>query len=373
MTKLYRSANGYFFKYKTTDGCWKNKAVPVSHVHDETLAQAWADDWIRVYTTTGAPPVTTTTAQQPTLGIAADEWLAWKKTVHGGENKSWRDCERFVRMYLRPHKIARCTADQLNVPTAVSYVEWVKGSGVAPYTQRNIVSMMRQFVSDLRGKGFLDIKENPFADPYVKKASPKGAPTTGEVIVHLSPAQISKLLACPDVPEDRRAKYTVAYGTGLRAAEIAGLRWEDIDVTGAIPYIKVQRQRQTDRGGNVVTKPPKKNSYRTIPLHPRAAAALSSTKRGGDWVFDDIGGNWAAALRNDLASAGIPARVEGHAVTFHALRRSFMTALADAGFAENDIGVLAGHKSGTVTGKHYIAKNLPKFAKIIDQLPWEAP
>jgi integrase len=372
MTKLYKSSAGFFFKYKATDGCWKNKAVPVSHVHDEVLAQSWADDWMQVYTTTGAPPVAIITAPVVTVGTAAEEWLNWKRTTLGGENKSWRDHERFVRLYLRPHKIARCTAEQLNVPMAVAYIEWVKEAGVAAYTQRNIVSMMRQFVSDLRGKGFLDIKENPFLDPYVKKASPKGASTYGDTIVHLSPDAVMALVHCNGVSHANRVLYATAYGTGMRAAEMLGLRWDDIDLDAAIPHLKVQRQLQ--RGGGVdVIKPPKKGSHRSIPLHSELVKILRVWRSTG--VSTPFGGangssGWAEMLRDDLATAGLASTCEDHPITFHALRRSFMSALSEAGANESDIGTLGGHKQKTVTGKHYIVKHLPKFAKIIATLPW---
>ena len=351
------SRERWMVKQKTADGTWRAVTLPAT-ITDATHALAWC---------AGAMPPPASDRVM-SLSEAADHWLTWRKRVYGGETKSWHDCERFVRLYLRSHPIAKAKPADLTVPLAVSYCDFVKRSGVAPYTQRNIVTMMRNFVSDVRGRGWFACAENPFRDDYVRRSAPKGEPANGGLIVHMTPAQVSQLVAEPRVSVTNRALYTLAYATGLRAGELAGLTAADIVLDGDTPHLVVKRQRVWEAKGAVV-KEPKKKSFRTVPLHPRAREALRTLEHSA-WVFPGPTSNWAKMIRDDLGLAGLPTTMEGGRLTFHALRRSWMTALDSVGVSEGDIGVLAGHGAKTTAARHYIAKNLPKHTGIIARLPW---
>jgi integrase len=75
-------------------------------------------------------------------------------------------------------------------------------------------------------------------------------------------------------------------------------------------------------------------------------------------------------LRDDLTVAGVPTLFEGkHPITFHALRRTFMSLLEGEGVGRDLIGALAGHAGKTVTDRHYIAKNIERFNEAVKKLP----
>ena len=115
--------------------------------------------------------------------------------------------------------------------------------------------------------------------------------------------------------------------TGLRAAE---------SLDPPHPYVDVQRQiKRAAKVGLATFKPPKKKSYRQVPLHLLVVHVLRWWKEVGwnQWVtraplehgavFQNAQGEFirhsgAALFRSDLVSAGLQPTYEGHAQTFHA-------------------------------------------------------
>lgn len=124
--------------------------------------------------------------------------------------------------------------------------------------------------------------------------------------------------------------------TGARRAEMANLRWADIDF---------KWQSLTIRD--------KVEGERVIPLTPHLSKVLDELPRRNEWTFSSktakggrlVDANHAHA--RVLAAAGLPP------ITLHGLRRSFGT-LAE--WTEAPVGVVAqimGHKPSAVAEKHY--------------------
>lgn len=130
--------------------------------------------------------------------------------------------------------------------------------------------------------------------------------------------------------------------TGARKGEIAGLRWEDVDL----------------RFGGSLTIRDKVEGLRVIPCPAYMAHLLSSLPRQGPWVFGDsdeaprVGLSAAHNHRRALLAAGLP-----H-VSLHGLRRSFGS-LAE--WVEVPAGIVAqiqGHKPSATAEKHYRVRPL---------------
>lgn len=128
--------------------------------------------------------------------------------------------------------------------------------------------------------------------------------------------------------------------TGARKGEVAGLRWEDVDL----------------RFGGSLTIRDKVEGVRVIPCPPYLAQVLNALPRRNEWVFGPtaptIAGNAAYNHRRALTAAGLP-----H-LSLHDLRRSFGT-LAE--WVECPAGVVAqimGHKPSATAEKHYRARPL---------------
>lgn len=144
---------------------------------------------------------------------------------------------------------------------------------------------------------------------------------------------------------------TVALYTGLRMGDIINLVWSGdpkkdviVDIDGARIY---GTPSKTSRRGVRVN----------IPMHPKISEVLSRTGRDENLVFPwrakhpcvghrRKGEVWFADIMNE---AGIVAE-KGEKLSFHSLRHTFITRLADAGVAEDVRMRLAGHTNAATHG-----------------------
>jgi integrase len=123
-----------------------------------------------------------------------------------------------------------------------------------------------------------------------------------------TPAEIKRLIAAAK-PGRERAFLLVAALCGLRASELRGLRWSDIDPKAAVLHV---RQRADCFG--VIGAPKSASSRREVPLPPEALAELRS---------------WRLACPKtelDLAFPTTSGRAENHASVWRALEKTMVRA-----------------------------------------------
>ena len=136
--------------------------------------------------------------------------------------------------------------------------------------------------------------------------------------------------------------FRFAYYTGMRASELARLRWGHIDPERRVIRIDVQKSRKEG----------------AIPLSRKGIEVLGAVKRGGseDFVFRSARpggrGRSARAFKNRVTKlfaryrdeVGVPGEL-----AFHSLRHGFCTALAEAGVSPVVIKEAARHSSVSVS------------------------
>lgn len=122
-----------------------------------------------------------------------------------------------------------------------------------------------------------------------------------------------------------------------------------------------------------------------MPLHPAAADALAEWLDEGweihvgrapepdDFVFvKRTGKPWrprsAERFRAHALLAGLPTEIEGHALTFHALRRSFVSWLRHAKVPREARQVLMGHEPRTAEEKHYSEEDPAALAEFVARI-----
>ena len=86
-----------------------------------------------------------------------------------------------------------------------------------------------------------------------------------------TPDEIKRLIA--HLPDKYRPLLLTAIFTGLRASELRGLRWEDVD----LPHAKLHVRQRADRF-NKIDKPKSESSERTVPLMPMVVNTLREWK-----------------------------------------------------------------------------------------------
>ena len=81
----------------------------------------------------------------------------------------------------------------------------------------------------------------------------------------------------------RIPEISIILHSGLRRGEVLGLKWEDIDLKNHT--LSVNRSIADKEGGGTEIRPPKWNSYRTIPIELEAVKILKSIQKNGEYVF----------------------------------------------------------------------------------------
>ncbi|MGA3222087.1 MAG: site-specific integrase [Acidimicrobiales bacterium] len=180
-----------------------------------------------------------------------------------------------------------------------------------------------------------------------------------------TPDQVRSFLLAAE--SDRlRALWHLVLATGLRRAELAGLRWRDVALDRAPPVLAVRTTRTTAGHAVVEHDPKTKSSRRVVHLdsgtvdilrHHHEAMAVEAEKRGeltvSEYVFvDEFGDPYhPAQLTRDLHSlqhrAGLPE------ITLHDLRHTAATVALLAGVHPKVVSERHGHASTQITLDRY--------------------
>jgi len=158
------------------------------------------------------------------------------------------------------------------------------------------------------------------------------------------------------------ALYVLAVTTGMRAGELMGLKWGDVDLAGSALFVRRALQRQ-NAGGLVFVEPKTGRSRRRIVLSRVAIAALRLHRKaqlerrlfhGEDWqdldlVFCGADGrpadpSWQRQVfYTVMKTAGLPA------MRFHDLRHTAATLLLSKGVHPKVVSEMLGHATITLT------------------------
>ncbi len=235
-------------------------------------------------------------------------------------------------------------------------------------TTNDWLQAVRQFCRWLVANGRTD--RDPFA--RLKAGNVKLDPRRrrGE----FTPEEIGKLLSAAATSAatfrgltglDRAMLYRVALGTGFRAAELAALTPDSLDLD-AQPPVALLPAKHT------------KNRKLTVqPIPDDLAAELRVFVRGRPRKEPLWPGTWAnrsaEMLKLDLAAAGVPMWVEGPEAEevrdFHSLRNCYISNLLRAGADLKQAMTLARHSDPRLTAARYARTRLYDLGALVNKLP----
>lgn len=158
----------------------------------------------------------------------------------------------------------------------------------------------------------------------------------------------------------RALVYRVALTTGLRAAELASLTWQDFQLDTDNPVVVVRAAASKHRRED------------TLPLRRDIAEALSEWKieHDNDNKVFPLSNYTAKMLRIDLTAAGVPVRdVADEIADFHSLRHTFCTDLCQAKVHPAVIQRLARHSDINLTLSRYSHPAIPDLREAVNNLP----
>jgi integrase len=142
------------------------------------------------------------------------------------------------------------------------------------------------------------------------------------------PNEVKRLIEAATDTRDRALLLAVAL-TGLRASELRGLRWSDVDLKSAELHVRQRANRYNTMGA-----PKTESSSRTMPVPPEALSALKRWKlecplNDGDLVFPTSTGhvehhsNMLRGLAPVMKAAGLVDGEGGPKYALHAFRHFF--------------------------------------------------
>jgi integrase len=190
------------------------------------------------------------------------------------------------------------------------------------------------------------------------------------------PFTVSEIRSVIEVA-DKEWRSLVLFGlyTGQRLADVATLRWDNIDLARNEIRIKT---RKTGKRLSIPIAPPLKTHIESLPaghegyLHPKAAATVTSQKRSGT-LSNQFADLLAQAGLRDKAphrskGKGRDGKRSSNGLSFHALRHTAVSLLKDAGIPEAVVMELVGHDSEAMSA-HYTHVGTEALAKAVSALP----
>ena len=158
--------------------------------------------------------------------------------------------------------------------------------------------------------------------------------------------------------------------TGLRCGELCGLQWDDI-YDG---LIHVKRSVAVNKSKGYELRPPKWNSYREIPITPKARNALRRLSNDDIYILPadrhkpDTPRTWAKILSRHMGHihAEYP---DIPILSAHELRHTFGTRLRRRGVDLYTIQKVMGHKDINITAGTYVHNEVDQLKKAMLKRP----
>jgi integrase len=224
-----------------------------------------------------------------TLAAWGERWFA-DRVVDGvkKERSSWRThvqchsiANRLVRRVTRQDvllwltDVAKTEATHAKTMKDGTVVRRGLGRPIARQTVKHALRILRDCLEGALDAGVIDA--NPIATMKMKRGATvrpdDETPHQDGVELgwsYLTQKEIDTLLGCAAIPEAHRLLWTVAIYTGLRPAELWGLRWVDVRLDEEAPSIFVRRSRRK--------KTKTAHAVRIVPLLRRPFEALKRWK-----------------------------------------------------------------------------------------------
>src|SRR5262249_17308260 len=203
------------------------------------------------------------------------------------------DYQRAVRMHIGPY-LGHVKLSDLNAPMVRAFEDQLRKDGRSAVMVRRIRGALSMLLSDGMERGLVarnvvrELKSNR------RRGKERQAERRykGKLKVGLdipAPDEVRAVMA--NLKGRWRPLMLTAMFTGLRASELRGLRWQDLDLAGRKVHVRQRADRYHKIG------PPKSEAgERTVPLLPMVANALKEWKlrcpKGTlDLVFPNCSGN----------------------------------------------------------------------------------
>jgi integrase len=352
---------------------------------DRKLAQKLADEWEQLEKLAGEGRLTESqcrkviaqmyerTVGEPLHFRTTREHLA--EWVESKKNETeLRTCSKYRQIVDDFLSHIGVKADRLlREITPIDIRSWrdtLKRNGLAAPTVNDAIKTLRMPFKAAHDAGYIEI--NPCTKNSVRPVKDEARNVEKDVF---TPEQIAALLEVAP-SDDWKGAILCGYYTGLRLRDIADLEWSAIDEKSEAITITARKTRKDV----------------TVPIHPQFAGWLEKQTRGiaKAPVFPTLAGKagggksgLSMAFKRIMGQARIIGRLlrkatgkgRSHSsLTFHSLRHSFNSAMANAGIALEVRQRLTGHSSADMNKvyTHHEIESLRAAVAVIPSLSRKA-
>jgi integrase len=261
----------------------------------------------------------TAVSASPTVGEAAQDWLTAVE-LRGRERATLKGYREHVELHINP-ALGSLKLATLTAPRVVAFVEALQRRKSRPLA-RKVLTSLKSILRDAQRRG--NVAQNVATAVSIEPDRRRKQLRIGVDIP--TPDEIRRILTA--VPRWRPLLVTAVF-SGLRASELRGLRWDDIDLKRGELHVRQRADRY-----NAIGKPKSRAGSRTLPIGPMVVNTLRQWKLGRpacELVFGTSSGR-PMGHTNLVRSALLPAQVAAGVVStngqakytgLHALRHFY--------------------------------------------------
>jgi integrase len=283
----------------------------------------------------------------PTILEAAQFWIA-RCERKGLESKTLDQYRQHVDLHIVPAVGNRKLSQMTSAAAITAFVDQLHQAGRSPKMIKKVMISLGGIFREARRRGLaVTIPTQDLDLDLPERDDPRA--------VIPSKAELQRIIA--GAKGRWRAPILVAIFCGLRASELRGLFWIDVDLEGGLIHVQ-RRADDSHRLGKLKSA----SGYRAIPLPPIVVNALREWKLAcpkGELVFPNKIGkveSYANLMQRGFGpiqiAAGITKQRDGRTVArygLHALRHACASLWIESNFNAKQLQKLMGHSSIKVT------------------------
>ena len=383
MASVHKKAGSPFWYafYRNADG--RRSSKPTGLLAKETprgVAQKVADEIERLACRARQGTLTAERAREcvseiyqiaagvPLVFHSVESWLKdWLENKCGAKAKATFNTYRVAVSGFLAHlgPRARIAIELLTPRDFVGYRDALVRSKKSPQTANSYVKMLRIPFNMARKHGLIGSNPAEAVEALTSDAVER---------ITFTADQVSQLVATAAASGKPEWAGAILFGfyTGQRLSDIANLRWENIDLAATFPNLRLC-QRKTKAAVVVPLAPALAAWLLDQPSQDDAKAfifpALAGRATGGD---SGLFAHFSALMSKAGFAADLARGIEGGrklaALSFHCLRHTFNSIMANEGVASEIRQKLTGHASAEVH-RRYTHHELSTLSKAIDVLP----